>query len=92
LCAIDEPFTVRFSSGFGSAESLSTWDLPSVEAFRQNISLNNDATMPRQPWARMPSNIMEPWLREKYDANPLIDTCYGWVVEGLVQYEDTFEV
>ncbi|KAJ5459110.1 monooxygenase [Penicillium desertorum] len=90
--AEDEPFTVRFSSGFGSAGSLSTWDLPSVEAFRQNISLNNDGTMPREPWARIPSNIMEPWLREKCDANPLIDTRYGWAVEGLVEYEDTVEV
>ncbi|CAI7633378.1 unnamed protein product [Penicillium manginii] len=27
---------------------------------------------------------MEPWLREEYDANLLIDTRYGWAVEGLV--------
>lgn len=88
----DEPFTVRFLSGFSSAKSLSTQDLPSVEAFRRNISLNNDGTMPREPWARIPSNIIELQLREKCDANPLIDTRYRQAVEGLVEYEDTVEV
>lgn len=75
-----------------SQVGFSTWDLPSVEAFRQNISVYNDGTIPCEPWARIPSNIMEAWLREKCNANPLIDTRYGWAVEGLVEYEDRVEV
>lgn len=88
----DEPFTVRFSSGLASEKTLTQWNLPSVGEFKERIASQNDGTMPCEPWQRIPSNIMEPWLREKCEENALVDARYGWKVEDVVESEDSVGV
>jgi FAD-dependent monooxygenase len=48
--------------------------------------------MPREAWQRIPSNIMEPWLREKCDQNALIDIRYGWRVQEILEHRDSVDV
>ncbi|KAL4809100.1 putative monooxygenase [Aspergillus unguis] len=88
----DEPFTVRFSSGFGSGKPLSSWDLPSVDTSRKRIASTNDGSMPREPWQRIPGNALESLLRELCDCSPLVDTRYGWTVTGVAEHEANVEV
>lgn len=87
-----EPFTVRFSSGLHSERTISSWDLPSVNNFKDRIKAQNDGTMPREAWQRIPSNIMEPWLREKCARNPLVETRYGWKVQGVQEHQNSVDV
>ncbi|THY84185.1 hypothetical protein D6C92_09372 [Aureobasidium pullulans] len=83
---------VRFSSGLNSEQTISSWDLPSAADFQEKIKSQNDGTMPREAWQRIPSNIMEPWLRKKCDQNALIDTRYGWKVQEILEHKDSVDV
>ncbi|KAL2810742.1 putative monooxygenase [Aspergillus granulosus] len=90
--ATSEPFIVRFSSGLSGGRSLSSWDLPSVDAYRERIASNNDGSMPCEPWQRIPGNEMESVLRELCDESPLVEPRYGWKVAGVVEHEGNVAV
>lgn len=42
--------------------------------------------MPREPYQRCSQAIFEAWLKPKLEANPLVETHFGWKFESLVEY------
>jgi FAD-dependent monooxygenase len=86
------PFTVRFSSGLRAEKTLSAWNLPSVEEFRDRIVSKNDGTMPLEPWQRLSGDVFEAWLKERCDQNPIVDVRFGWTVTAATECDDGAEV
>lgn len=63
-----------------------------MDAYRERILANNDGSMPREPWQRIPGDEMERLFREECEASPLVSARYGWTVTNLLEQEDTVEV
>lgn len=47
--------------------------------------------MPREPYQRCSQAIFEAWLKPKLQANPLVETHFGWKFESLVESESEVE-
>jgi FAD-dependent monooxygenase len=79
---------VLISTGMGSSEILTKWDLPGVEKFRARIRECNDGSMPLEPYQRMSQAVFERWLKGVCEGEPLIQLRYGCRVEGVVEEGD----
>lgn len=79
---------VLISSGLSADKSLTSWELPGVQKFRQQIRENNDGTQPLEPWQRISQSIFERWLKAICDDDPLIDLHYGFKVESVDEEGD----
>lgn len=86
------PFTCLFSSGLHANSAISSWDLPSVDAFRKDIERRNDGSMPGEPWQRVSQEVFEAWLKELGDENQLVELRYGVQVTNATEHEDGVEV
>lgn len=81
------PFDVIWSTGL-TGEVVTTWRLPSVDEMRRRIFERNDGTQPHEPWQRISQVELEPVLRARCIANPLIEMRRGWRFE-LLDQDDT---
>ncbi|KAL2820938.1 monooxygenase [Aspergillus cavernicola] len=84
-------FNVLFSTGLGGTETMPKWDLPSPDGWRQRIKETNDGSMPREPYQRCSQAIFEAWLKPRIQANPLIESHFGWKLDTLTEYNDYVE-
>ncbi|KIY03003.1 uncharacterized protein Z520_01469 [Fonsecaea multimorphosa CBS 102226] len=85
-------FDVHFSSGLSDGGELITkWDLPSPDWWRHHIKAHNDGSMPREPYQRCSQAIFEAWLKPRIQAQPLIESHFGWKFERLSESEDGVE-
>ncbi|KAH7134300.1 FAD-binding domain-containing protein [Dactylonectria macrodidyma] len=75
---------VLVSTGLGTDEAITKWDLPSVDKFRKQIQENNDGTQPLEPWQRISQAIFERWLKEICEKDGFIDLRYGHRVDSVV--------
>jgi FAD-dependent monooxygenase len=41
--------------------------------------------MPRTPYQRCSQAVFEAWLKTKIQAEPLIDSCFGWKLETFTE-------
>ncbi|KAH7232704.1 hypothetical protein B0J15DRAFT_572201 [Fusarium solani] len=82
----DYSFDVIFSSGLSDdGQIISKWDLSSPNAWRKQIASRNDGSMPRTPYQRCSQAVFEAWLKTKIQAEPLIDSCFGWKLETFTE-------
>ncbi|KAI3391326.1 hypothetical protein diail_7517 [Diaporthe ilicicola] len=86
------PFTCLFSSGLAADKAITSWQLPSVDKYREEIAARNDGTMPMEPWLRISQEIFEAWLKSLSDSNPLIEFRAGWQVTASKEYDGKAEV
>ena len=86
------PLPVLFSSGLSADESMTRWDLPSVDEYRKHIAENNDGTQPLEAYQRISQVIFEKWLKEICDKDPLIDVRFGWAVKAVEEEHDRVHV
>ncbi|KAH0845670.1 2,4-dichlorophenol 6-monooxygenase [Fonsecaea pedrosoi] len=84
-------FDVHFSSGLADGERIAKWDLPSPDWWRAQIKAHNDGTMPREPYQRCSQAIFEAWLKPRIQAQPLIDSHFGWKFERLTESDTGVE-
>ena len=63
-----------------------------MDEYRKRILANNDGSMPREPWQRIPGDAMERLLRKECEASPLVSARYGWTVANVSELEDAAEV
>lgn len=80
-------FDVIWSTGM-TGEMVTAWRLPSVDEMRLRIQDRNDGTQPHEPWQRISQVELEPVLRARCIANPLIELSCGWRFE-LLDQDDT---
>ncbi|KIW28126.1 uncharacterized protein PV07_07808 [Cladophialophora immunda] len=79
-------FDVHFSSGLSDGgERIAKWDLPSPDWWRAHIKAHNDGSMPREPYQRCSQAIFEAWLKPRIQAQPLIESHFGWKFETLAE-------
>jgi FAD-dependent monooxygenase len=76
-------YTVRISTGLNEPESITSWNLDSVDAYRERIAKQNDGTLPLEPYQRLSQSVFEAWLRSVCDRNPLIELRFGWKAESV---------
>ncbi|KAI8716071.1 Phenol 2-monooxygenase [Fusarium sp. LHS14.1] len=77
----DYSFDVIFSSGLSEkGEIISKW--------RKQIASQNDRSMPRVPYQRYSQAVFEAWLKTKIQAEPLIDSRFGWKLETFTEAND----
>jgi FAD-dependent monooxygenase len=76
----------------GAEHTLSSWDLPSVDKFREQIAAQNDGTMPVEPWGRISGDVVEADLKERCEKDPLIEIRCGWTVVGATETENGAEI
>ncbi|KAL6362177.1 hypothetical protein LRP88_04254 [Fusarium phalaenopsidis] len=82
----DYSFDVIFSSGLSDdGQVISKWDLSSPNEWRKQIASRNDGSMPRTPYQRCSQAVFEAWLKTKIQAEPLIDSCFGWKLETFTE-------
>lgn len=86
------PFSCLFSSGLGAKQAITSWDLPSVDEYRERIVANNDGTMPMEPWLRISQDIFEAWLKTLSESNPLIEFRPGWQAKAATEFSNHAEV
>lgn len=86
------PFTCLFSSGLAAKEAITSWDLPSVDEYRERILANNDGSMPMEPWLRISQDVFEAWLKTLSESNPLIEFRPGWLVKAATEFDGHAEV
>lgn len=79
---------VLISSGMGRDRILSKWDLPGVNKFRARILERNDGSQPREPYQRISQAILEKWLKNVCDQDPLVDLRFAWKVVSIVEETD----
>ncbi|OAP58467.1 hypothetical protein AYL99_07557 [Fonsecaea erecta] len=85
-------FDVHFSSGLSDGgERIAKWDLPSPDWWRAHIKANNDGSMPREPYQRCSQAIFEAWLKPRIQAQPLIESHFGWKFETLAETDSGVE-
>lgn len=76
------------SSGLHQPKAITAWNHPSVDEYREKIKRHNDGTMPLEPWQRISQATFEAWIKERCDADPLIDPLFGWKVESIEETQD----
>ncbi|KIW14849.1 hypothetical protein PV08_07634 [Exophiala spinifera] len=82
-------FDVLFSTSIAEGgKLLAKWDLPSPDEWRRRIREQNDGSMPREPYQRCSQAIFEAWLKPQIEANPLIETHFGWTFKTLEESPD----
>lgn len=86
------PFTCLFSSGLNSEEAITSWELPSVDEYRSQITSRNDGTMPLEPWQRVSQEVFEAWLKDLGDQNPMINLRFGWTASSAKELDGGAEV
>ncbi|KAJ4154470.1 hypothetical protein NW754_001419 [Fusarium falciforme] len=88
----DYSFDVLFSSGLSeNGQLISKWNLPSPNEWRERIASQNDGSMPREPYQRCSQAIFEAWLKAKIQAEPLIDSCFGWKLETFTETDGSVQ-
>lgn len=61
---------------------------PSPASFREQYRKNNDGSSPREPWMRTSQIIVEAWLKELLQGEPLVDDKWGWTFLSLAEKND----
>ncbi|KAJ4991089.1 FAD binding domain-containing protein [Stagonosporopsis vannaccii] len=83
------PYSVLFSAGLNASKPLSSWEFPSVDAYRDIIASSSaDGTQPQEPYQRISQAIFEANLRKRCEADPLIDLRFNWKVESVEETEE----
>jgi FAD-dependent monooxygenase len=77
------PYTVRISTGLNEAENITSWDLESVDEYREKIAKTNDGTLPLEPYQRLSQAVFEAWLKRLCDKSALIDLRFGCKLESI---------
>ncbi|KAF4465947.1 FAD binding domain-containing [Fusarium albosuccineum] len=85
------PYTVLMSTGLSQKTTVTRWDLPSVDEYREKIKSTNDGTQPLQPYLRVSQNIFENWMRDLCQENPLTDLQYHCKLESIKETVDGVE-
>ena len=86
------PLPVFISSGLHSEEPLATWNLPSVDEYRQLIADVNDGTQPLEAYQRVSQVLLERLLKFSCEDDPLIDVRFGWDVKSVKEGPDKVQV
>lgn len=89
--AADIDQNVLISSGLSADISITSWALPGVTKFREQIRQTNDGTQPQEPWQRTFQTISEKWLKVICDKDPLIDLNYRYKVESVEEKNNLVE-
>jgi FAD-dependent monooxygenase len=89
--AADIDQNVLISSGLSADTPITSWALPGVAKFREQIRQTNDGTQPQEPWQRVSQAIFEKWLKAICDKDPLIDLNYGYKVESVEEKNNLVE-
>ncbi|KAG8158507.1 hypothetical protein KVR01_011629 [Diaporthe batatas] len=82
---LETSYNVLMSTGLQQDRPVTTWDHPSVEEFRRQITAKNDGTQPLEPYQRISQEVFEAWMKTVCDDNPLIDVRFGWKLEAIAE-------
>ena len=79
---------VLISTGMGSQDILTKWDLPSVDELRRKIQESSDGSLPLEPYQRLSQAVFEKWMKGLCEKETLIELNYGWRVDSVDETED----
>lgn len=82
------PYRVLISTGLGAPKPVAVWEHLGVDKYRVQIALNNDGTLPLEPWQRLSQAVFEKWLKGICDRNPLIDLRFECKLEEVSEVQD----
>lgn len=74
------PYNVYMTSGLHNEKPITSWQYPCVEDLKRIYKDQNDGSSPREPWQRISQAVFEKFLKQRCDANDLIDCQFGWRV------------
>jgi 2-polyprenyl-6-methoxyphenol hydroxylase-like FAD-dependent oxidoreductase len=95
LRAVGVPEQNRFDIMWATSPSghiLHTFRYDPANAVREAMTRANDGTGTAEPGMRISQIVLEPVLRAAIEANPLIDSLFGWKVDALRQDEASVRV